>query len=200
MKNIREIIASNLQTLRKQKRLTQLEVGEAVHYSDKAVSRWEKGESLPDVETLQKLAEFFGVETAYLFKEHISAPILPLETKQQTINKIVTILLSVLIVWLIALFVFLYLGSYDNKVCWQLFVWAVPASAVVLKYFNKIWGSAKYNIIISSVLIWSFIASVYCQFIDYNLWLIFFVGAPIQVVIILNSFIKNIKKSEKQGE
>lgn len=200
MKNIKEIIANNLQTLRKQKRLTQLEVGEAVHYSDKAVSRWEKGESLPDVETLQKLAEFFGVKTAYLFEEHIISAVLPASTKQQIINKIVTIALSVLIVWLIALFIFLYLGSYNNIMCWQLFVWAVPASTLVLQYFNKIWGNKKYSPILSSILIWSFIASVYCQFIEYNLWLIFFVGAPIQVVIVLNGFLKNIKQIERTGE
>lgn len=198
MKNIKEIIANNLQTLRKQKRLTQFEVGEAVHYSDKAVSRWEKGESLPDVETLQKLAEFFGVKTAYLFEEHIVSPILPEENKQQAVNKIICISLSVLIVWLISLFVFLYLGSYSHIFCWQLFVWAVSASTIVLKYFNKIWGKKKYSAILSSVLIWSLIASIYCQFIKYNIWLIFLVGAPVQVVIVLNNLIKNIKQNQKK--
>lgn len=198
MKNIKLIIANNLQNLRKQKRLTQLEVGEAVHYSDKAVSRWEKGESLPDVETLQKLAEFFGVKTAYLFEEHISTPIFPIESKQQAINKIISVLLSVLMVWMIALFIFLYLGSYNNIYWWQLFVWAVPVSTLVLQYFNKVWGKKKYSIVLYSIFTWSFIASIYFQFIRYNLWLIFFVGAPIQVVIILNIFIKNIKQSEKK--
>lgn len=198
MKNIKLIIANNLQSLRKQKRLTQFEVGEAVHYSDKAVSRWEKGESLPDVETLQNLAEFFGVKTAYLFEEHIATPIFPVESKQQVINKITSVVLSVLIVWMIAIFIFLYLGSYNNIYYWQLFVWAIPASTLVLQYFNKVWGKKKYSLILSSIFIWSFITGIYCQFIHYNLWLIFFVGAPIQVVIILNIFIKNIKQSEKK--
>lgn len=200
MKNIKEIIANNLQTLRKQKKLTQFEVGEAVHYSDKAVSRWEKGESLPDVETLQLMADFFGVKISYLFEEHIVSPILPEENKQQAVNKIICISLSVLIVWLISLFIFLYLGSYSHIFCWQLFVWAVPASALVLMYFNKIWGQKKYSTVLSSVLIWSLIASLYCQFITYNIWLIFLVGAPIQVVIVLNSLIKNIKQSEKKDD
>lgn len=198
MKNIREIIANNLQTLRKNKRLTQSEVGEAVHYSDKAVSRWEKGESLPDVETLQKLANLFDVDTDYLFKEHIISPIIPASSKQQLINKSVCIALSVLIVWLTALLLFLYLNIYNNILCWQIFVWAVPASSLVLAYFNRIWGNKKYSIYISSIFIWSFIASIYLQFITYNLWLIFFVGAPVQVVLVLNNFIKTIKKSEKQ--
>lgn len=200
MKNVKEIVASNLQALRKQKHLTQFEVGEAVHYSDKAVSRWEKGESLPDVETLQNLADFFGVKTAYLFEEHIETPIFSIESKQQIINKVVCISLSILIVWLISLFVFLYLGKYSDNFCWQLFVWAIPASTIVLQYFNKIWGKKKYSPILSSVLIWSLICSIYCQFIHFNMWLIFLVGAPIQVVIILNSLIKNIKQSEKNDD
>lgn len=198
MKNIKEIISNNLQSLRKQKSLTQSEVGEAVHYSDKAVSRWEKGESLPDVETLQKLAEFFGVKTAYLFEEHVTTPIFSGESKQQAINKIACVSLSVLIVWLIAVFVFLYLGSYNDIYCWQIFVWAMPTSTLVLQYFNKIWGKKKYSPILSSILIWSFICGIYCQFIQYNLWLIFIVGAPIQVVIILKSFIKNIRQGKKK--
>ncbi len=198
MENIKEIIANNLQTLRKNRKLTQSEVGEAVHYSDKAVSRWEKGESLPDIETLQKLAELFEVETGYLFKEHSSTPIIPSSSKQQSINKIVCVALSVLIVWLTALLIFLYLNIYNDIVCWQIFIWAIPSSALVLTYFNRIWGSKKYSIYISSIFIWSFIAGIYCQFVRYNLWLIFFVGAPVQAVVVLNSFIKNIKKNEKQ--
>lgn len=200
MKNIREIIANNLQTLRKQRKLTQAEVGESVHFSDKAVSRWEKGDSLPDVETLQKLAELFGVSAAYLFEEHIVSPMLQIESKKQLARKMACVFLSVLMVWLTALFVFLYLQIYNHTSYWQIFIWAITASALALRYFNKIWGNPKFNIAISSLLIWSFILSIYCQFIKYNLWLILFIGLPIQVIIILRRFIKNIKLSEMAGE
>ena len=70
MENIKEIISNNIIMLRKQKNLTQLELGEAIHYSDKAISRWEKGESLPDIETLQLLSETLDVPLTYLFEEH----------------------------------------------------------------------------------------------------------------------------------
>lgn len=196
MKNIKEIIAFNLQTLRKQKMLTQTKVGEAVHYSDKAVSRWEKGESLPDIETLQSLADFFGVSISFLCEEHTQENI-TLGEKNQKAPKILCIILSALIVWLISLFIFLYLGTYKNFSYWQIFVWAIPVSALLLKYFNKIWGSEKYSIIISSILIWTFITAVYCQFIKYNLWLIFFVGAPLQAVIILRNIINKLKMTDE---
>ncbi len=199
MDDVKLVVAKNILALRKSKDLTQGDLGKYVHYSDKAVSRWEKGESLPDIETLQEVANVFGVKIGYLFEDH-SYEHQYGETKNQTASKIACVVLSVLIVWLIALFVFLYLGIYNKVVCWQVFVWSVPASCLVLKYFNKRWRNGKNAIVISSIFIWSFIASIYCQFISYNLWLIFFVCAPVQVVLILNNFIKSIRESEKRGK
>ena len=70
MNNLREIIPNNIIKLRKAQGLTQLDLGKRVNYSDKAVSRWEKGEVLPDVETLQSISEVFNVPVSYLFEEH----------------------------------------------------------------------------------------------------------------------------------
>ena len=69
MKEIREIVSENLTELRKEKKLTQLELAEKINYSDKAVSKWENGEALPDIETLQKLCDFYGVTLDYLTHE-----------------------------------------------------------------------------------------------------------------------------------
>ena len=47
MEKLNFIIAKNLSELRRKNKLTQLEVAEKLNYSDKAVSKWEQGESLP---------------------------------------------------------------------------------------------------------------------------------------------------------
>lgn len=47
--------------LRKEKGLKQREVAEAIHVSDKAISRWETGKGIPDISSLQNLSEFFKV-------------------------------------------------------------------------------------------------------------------------------------------
>ena len=70
MKNIREIISTNLIALRKQSGLTQVDLAKKLKYSDKAVSRWEKGEVVPDVETLENIAKVYNVPLTYLLKEH----------------------------------------------------------------------------------------------------------------------------------
>ena len=48
--------------LRNRKGLTQKELAEQCNVTDKAVSKWERGEGCPDVTVLPKLAEVFGVE------------------------------------------------------------------------------------------------------------------------------------------
>ena len=47
--NLKTIIAKNIVLLRTGERLTQAELAERLNYSDKAVSKWERGESLPDI-------------------------------------------------------------------------------------------------------------------------------------------------------
>ena len=70
MNNIRENIGKNLTELRKQKGLTQFEVAEKFHYSDKSVSKWENGDTLPDVETLEEICEFYGVTLDFIIKDN----------------------------------------------------------------------------------------------------------------------------------
>ena len=59
--NVKFRIGSNIAAYRKRDGLTQVSLAEKLNYSDKAVSKWERGESIPDVLTLMQLAELFGI-------------------------------------------------------------------------------------------------------------------------------------------
>ena len=61
MKDIKSIVSANLSALRKQKGITQAELAEKLNYSDKAISRWEKGDTLPDLNVLGEICEFYGI-------------------------------------------------------------------------------------------------------------------------------------------
>ena len=50
-----------LKTLRKKNRITQKELAEALHISQTSVSKYERGESEPDLEMIIKMSDFFGV-------------------------------------------------------------------------------------------------------------------------------------------
>lgn len=70
MEDIKSIFAKNLIQLRKQMKITQVEFAEKINYSDKAVSKWERGESIPDVAVLKSIGDFFGVTIDFLVTEH----------------------------------------------------------------------------------------------------------------------------------
>ena len=66
MENIKQIVAKNIADLRRASGLTQMEFAEKLNYSDKAVSKWERGDSLPDVAVLKQIADLFQVTLDYL--------------------------------------------------------------------------------------------------------------------------------------
>ena len=67
---LRRIVAANIVSLRTANHMTQLELGEKLNYSDKAISRWERGEAVPDAGVLLQLSQLFGVTVDYLLHEH----------------------------------------------------------------------------------------------------------------------------------
>ena len=62
----KRIVADNITALRTAKKLTQSQLAEMLNYSDKSVSKWERGDSVPDVFVLKKIADIFGVTVDWL--------------------------------------------------------------------------------------------------------------------------------------
>ena len=199
MKNIREIISTNLITLRKQSGLTQVDLAKKLKYSDKAVSRWEKGEVIPDVETLQNIANVYDVPLTYLFKEHHGETF---KSTKPTTDEIFAGLLAVSIVWTIFTVVFVYLILNYNYIFWQAFVWPVPLSTFTIMLFTKQRNRKQRMLflVLNSILNWTLLTSIYLQFLTHNLWLIFLIGIPIQAVIVVYSYLKPVKRHKKDLE
>ena len=200
IKDTNAIIGKNLLTLRKNKKLTQLELAEKFNYSDKSVSKWEKGESMPSVEVLCELAEFYGVTLDDLTKEReitTTENQTPAKKKEKVkkektprmfSTRLMVTLLSVGAVWLCATILFVLLKIFGNINYYLTFMWAGVASLVVLIIFNSIWGRMRYLFPILSVLLWLLLASLQVQIYlptKFNIWPIYFLGIPLQVLIIL---------------
>ena len=64
MEDLKDIISKNIIKFRKLSGLTQGELAEKLNYSDKAVSKWERSESLPDIVVLKQIADVFEVSVA----------------------------------------------------------------------------------------------------------------------------------------
>ena len=206
MSQLREILAKNLYELRVASGLTQLGFAEKLNYSDKAVSKWERAESAPDVFMLKRIADFFGVSVDYLLTEEHSAsqaPTAVIEGKKRIKSFVSAI--SVALVWLIATVYFvIHITVIGDAVMpgWLSFVYAVPVSATVALVLNSIWGKRRLNYLFISVIVWSLIVSIHLTLLlvqSYNLWLLYMVGIPAQIIVFLSAGLtgKNKRKKEK---
>ena len=187
-KDYSKIIANNLIELRKAHNLTQLDVAEKLNYTDKSVSKWELGEITPSVEILCQLANLYETTLEKIISEEDILE--PHKEKKRDINRATITCLAVSIVWMLACIAFVYgILSFDISL-WTVFAWAVPISCIVALVFNSIWGSAKIGYWIISILMWTLLVSAYLQFLTNNLWPIFLLGIPGQIVVILWSRLK----------
>ena len=201
MEEIKLIIAKNISELRTTGKMTQLELAEKLNYSDKAVSKWERGESIPDVITLKAIADMFGVTVDYLLCEHEKTETPP-TTKHARNNRLFITLISVMAVWLFGTCAYSF-GWIFETYLWMAFVVCVPISAVVLLIFNSIWGRRIWNLFIISGLVWSVLLSVFIGvsvYTTHNIWIILTIGVPAQVVISLCFGIRAVPSRKKKNK
>ncbi len=196
MKEIREIVSENLTELRKEKKLTQLELAERINYSDKAVSKWENGDTLPDIETLQKLCDFYGVTLDYLTHEGTRKDKKEFVLdRHKLVNRIaITILVSLsAIMFATVIFVYSLLAldpSSPDFGYWPAFIWAVPVCCITTIVCNRLFfRNTHVSFVISSVLLWSALASIYVTLSFYKseswgtFWPLFLIGVPLQTAL-----------------
>ena len=194
---LKQIIADNIGALRREAEMTQSELAEKLNYSDKAVSKWERGESVPDVTVLKSIADLFGVSVDYLLAEdHTPAEIpVPVTKKKLRFNNHTWITcISILIVWLVATFVFVMFDMITPHIIihWLSFIYAIPVSMVVWLVFNTLWFNRRRNFLIISLLMWTLLISLYLSLLTFNIWQIFVLGIPGQAIVVLWSRIKVI--------
>ena len=196
--DIKTTVANNLIALRKSKNLTQADVANALNYSDKSVSKWEHADSLPDISILSALCDMYGVTLDYLTHENAEEQLAAVNKPKpsEAERKITIAVLSVTIIFLCSTIAFVYCYAFRNPpvVFWQAFVWAVPVSCLVLLNLNRKWLKSRLgSTILKSIFLWSLLASFFLQFFDYTLWLIFVLGIPVEIIIILSSNLTKYK-------
>lgn len=64
---------NKIKELRISKKLTQQQLADELHVTKQAISKWEKGKSIPDITSVELLASFFGVSVDYLINDNIEA-------------------------------------------------------------------------------------------------------------------------------
>ena len=195
MEDIKSIIAENIVALRKNSGYTQIELAEKLNYSDKAVSKWERGESVPDISVLKSIADLFGVTVDYLITaDHDPSELerdaeyeLRLKKKKRTQGMVTG--MSILLVWLVAsiIFVPIDIATTELYAHWLAFAYAVPISMLVWLIFNAMWFNRRRNYLIISLMVWTLLAAVHLTVLvfGYNIWQVYLLGIPGQFIIML---------------
>ncbi len=198
MKNIKEIVAENLIALRKKKDWTQQEMAKKLNYSDNTVSRWERAEICPSLESLEAIANLYNVPLSFLIKENVIKQV-ENDVRTKKIKAFAWCTLAVSLVWLLAIIAFFVCKTYYNKIYWVLFVWSFPASFIILFAFAFCWKKRTLHFIMLTLFIWSVLASFYLQFLSKNIWVIFLTGVPLQVTWTIWCFLP-VKHRKKKNE
>ncbi len=191
-------IASNLIKLRLAAGMTQAELGEKLNYSDKSISKWERGDVTTDVFVLMQIADIFGVDVDYLLKPHneIEPAIYNKPANEATYTTNMITLVTVLGIWTVALFVFVILWI-CGMVVGLVFVYAVPVSLITLLVLNSVWNGGKKNRYIIAALVLSIIATVYLTFLRRNLWQLWLLAVPSLLLVFLGARI--YRSAQKHG-
>ena len=205
MEDIKSIFAQNLIRLRKQMKITQVEFAEKINYSDKAVSKWERGESIPDVSVLKGIADFFGVTIDFMITEHTEDEKIEQKTGYEKAvhnkNRVLISGITVIAVLICALTVFISVQTaspqylqYNIISC---FIFPLPVYFVLLLIFTSVWTKRRlWKIILVSLLIWSILLVTYSiiwMASSKSAILVFIIGIPAQLVTLMSFGIINVK-------
>ena len=192
-------IGSNIASYRKRAGLTQAGLAERLNYSDKAVSKWERGESMPDVTTLVQLAEQFDITVNDLVVDPDALPGNPgtlekamVQVSEKALkrkaDKGIILSLSSTLVWFVALLFFVVISSFDIPFSWLAFFYAVPANAIVLLSLRSAWRDFRWNKALISCIVWGSLVSIHASlwvFLGVNVWKLYLLGIPGQIAIFL---------------
>ena len=162
----KDIIAKNIILYRKKMGLSQLELAEKLQYSNKNISKWEKGEATPSIFTLKRLAEVFGITVDQLISSEEVVEKAEEPKKHRTMfGKFLWLFLSNAIL-LACVCITVYLFSVlqikgFNK--WLLFLYMLPLSALSVFIFI---ACVKKRVDITSISISGWLTSI-CIFLTF---------------------------------
>ena len=201
LSELKLISASNIIKLRSGAGLTQAELGEKLNYSDKTISKWERGEAIPDAYVLTQMAEIFGVTVDYLLSSHDAWESPEQQESRQeeagySVNMIIAI--SVLGVWTMALTIFVLLWLFDI-ILWETFVVALPVSILTYMVLICVFRRRRHLQFVIAAFVLSLFILLYFTLPMQKPWQLFLIAIPAEIIVFLSCNIRHRprKKPEK---
>jgi len=199
LSELRLVSASNIIRLRTQAGLTQAELGAKLNYSDKTISKWERGEAIPDAYVLTQLARLFDVSVDYLLSSHDNweAPVEEEEQmKKPRYSELRIILLVIVSVWMAFLTAFVALWIF-GIVLWELFLVAIFSSLLVLIVLLATFRRRRYLELCIGAFVLSVLLILFFVVPDMRLWQVLLLSIPAELIVFLSFHIRIRGKDEK---
>ncbi len=189
---LRAVVAVNIGRYRKLNGQTQAELAEKLSYSDKSVSKWERGEGMPDVFVLSQIAELYGITVNDLLSDRAPEPKAP--------TRVLVVSLSIGLVFLVTAIVFFALRMVipGMERAWIAFVFALPVSFIVLIVFSALWWGYAVQAVAVSGLVWALALCIHMVTGRAEVENIYLVAAVLQVLCILWFLLKRHQKNARR--
>ena len=209
-------IGANIALYRKNAGLTQAGLAAKLNYSAKAISKWERGESIPDVITLLTLAEQFEITVNDLLSDPNALPEDGDPSKlekamtqvseralKRKANKTVIQALSSTLVWFVALLIFVVLSSFDIPYSELSFLYAIPINAIVLLSLRSAWHDFRWNRWLISGIVWGFLIAIHSSLVvllHFDRWRMYLLGIPGEIATTLWFRLFSPTREERKAE
>ena len=179
LEELKLVTAGNLINLRTGAGMTQAELGAKLNYSDKSISKWERGEAIPDAFVLTQMAELFGVSVDYILSSHDAwePTVAPEDPRQDVVySTSVITAIAVLGVWTLALTAFVTLWLAVDQLRWQIFVAAFPVSVLTWMVLMCVFKRTRHLKYMVALFVLSIFVCVYLLLLNRNPWQIFMIA------------------------
>lgn len=195
---IKQNFSKNLINLRKAKKLTQLGLAEKLNYSDKSISKWERGDVMPDIVTIKMITDFFGISVDKLISGDATKKL-----SQKTSRILITLLSSVSVFFVATVFALFYTEFVNFDKLWMFYVFCLPIVSILLIIFCSKWFGVLASGIAVSSLVWTVGINVYLILLEFfmrNVWFVFVVCAAFQIVVVLWFLLVHRANRNKKSE
>lgn len=183
-----KLVGKRIAFFRKEKKLTQYELAELMHYSDKTISKWELGQSLPSIFVLNELAQIFNVSLDVLIG---NKPITPKEKREAYKFRFAFIYSLLVFTTFFIAFGILYIIFPDSITFkpWYLILWGLAGSVIPIFVYSLVYKKQWPTYISISIFIWTVVIGLYLGLghIDgiKNLYILFIIAIPFNFLLLL---------------
>ena len=195
LSDLKLISASNIINLRTAHGMTQAELGAKLNYSDKTISKWERGEAIPDAYVLVQMASLFGVTVDELLSAHDKwePPKDKDEVPDRSYSVQVIIAIVLLGIFTVALAVFVTLWLMDI-IEWRVFLAALSVELLVYMILICVFRHGRHLVYVVAAFVLSlFVLAFFFLPLD-RPWQLFLLAVPAEAIVFLSFNIRRVPK------